>query len=134
MNTEMLTEFIAAKLPQLIVMSVFALLDLIGGILIALKMKEFKWECVPEFVKTFAVYLWSWVSAELVSFLPIALGVAVNGLAQIVVGFAGGAVYAFVILKYVASILTHIQDSDVLPLKAERAMTNAGVPKTTPQG
>lgn len=122
--------FIHEKLTMLGIMAAIALIDMIGGALIAIKNKQFNLEKLPEFVKTFAIYAWSWIAVELVAYLPVYFNVEISGLSALLAGYGGSAVYAFVVLKYVASILEHMQDSDALPLKAERALGAVGVNKS----
>lgn len=122
--------FIHQKLAMLAVMAIIALIDMIGGVLIAIKNKQFQLEKLPEFVKTFAVYAWSWAAVELVAYLPVYFNVEITGLSALLANYGGSTVYAFIVLKYVASILAHMQDSDALPLKAERALGAVGVNKS----
>lgn len=116
------------RLVMLAIMAAFALIDMIGGALIAIKKGEFKLEKLPEFVKTFAVNAWAWASVELIAYLPVYFNVEIKGLTELLVMYSGSAVYAFIMLKYAASVLGHVQNSDVMPLKAERALSKIGVP------
>lgn len=129
-----LMQFVNERLSMLIILVVFAVLDVIGGSLIAWKQGEFRWEKVPEFLKTFVSYLWAWISAELIGFLPALLNVQVAGLTELVANYMGSAVFAFVVLKYVTSIVTHIQNTNALPLRAENALVKLGVPPTNAKG
>jgi len=103
-----LTAWATDLLPYAYVFVGLIVLDLIGGVAIALKQKRFKLEAVGEFAINAGLYLLGWVMAEAVSFLPEFFGVQIQGFGELVAQGFGTVVYASIVLKYTASILGHI--------------------------
>jgi len=108
MDVSVLVAWLQTLLPKVVLLFIVDILDLIGGVIWAIKAKNFSWEELPRFLQNLSQYLFAWIAAEVLSFAPKFLGVKVDGLAEALINYSGTAVYAFVILKYVASILGHI--------------------------
>lgn len=115
-------------LGRLAIIGIFAVLNLAIGVLVAVKAKTFEWEKVPEFLLDLALYVLSWFAAEAFSFAPTYFGVTLpNAVSTALVAYSGEAVMAFVLLKYVTSILGHFNY-----IKELRALTVIGIPPKAP--
>jgi len=128
MNVEMIQPWLQERLLMLALMGAVALIDVILAVVVAVQNKEFKLEKLPEFLFTFVKWGLAWVAAELIQFLPTLFGVDANFWTEIFAQYTGGAVYAGVMVKYGASILGHIQDTQKLPDRASNVLTKIGIP------
>jgi len=128
MNIELIQPWLQERLLMLALMGAVALIDVILAVVVAIQNKDFKLEKLPEFLFTFVKWGLAWVAAELIQFLPVLFGIEANFWTEIFAQYTGTAVYAGVMVKYGASILGHIQDTNAVPKRASNALTKIGVP------
>lgn len=108
MNFEPLQTFALHLVPMLVGLFAVVLLDLLGGMALAWRNKTFDAEKVPQFLQNFALFAFSWLALEILGFMPIYLGLEIKGFGEALIDHSGEAAYAFVLLKYVASILKNV--------------------------
>lgn len=128
MNAELLQPWLEERLWMLALMGAIALIDVVLAVVVAIQNKDFKLEKLPEFLFTFVKWGLSWVAAELIGFLPALFNVDANFWTELFANYSGSAVYAGVMVKYGASILGHIQDTQKLPDRAGNVLTKIGIP------
>jgi hypothetical protein len=131
MDVTVLATWFNGLLTPLIFIVTLALVDFIGGALTALFAGMFKLEKVGDFAKTLVIWLFAWIAAELLGFLPGFLGVEIQGYKELIAQNAGGAMLGFIVLKYAASILGHIASIKQVPDPAFFAMKKVGIKPTT---
>lgn len=79
-------------------------IDVIFGVLTALKQGAFEWERLADFLSTYGVKLFAWLALELLALMPADL----LAITQVTTVVARGA-YAILMLSAVGSILGHVQ-------------------------
>lgn len=105
-----MNEFFTVVLNRFLVLLAFTVLDVLGGIYVSWKNNEFSLELLPEFLKTFVGYLLAWVTFEVLGYLPGYLGVNIGVQAlELLAQYSGEVVFGLVIVKYSASLLSHVQ-------------------------
>jgi len=110
MDVTLLEPWFVALLPWLAVFAVVMLLDFMGGAVLAWYNGVFSWETAPRFFQTGLLYLWAWLTAEILGFLPLLLGVEIAGWGDALADYGPEAVFvAIVVGKYVASIVGNIK-------------------------
>jgi len=108
--------WLAGLVPWTVGLTVFALVDLGGGLLVAFRVTNaFSLEKVPDFLKTFFAYLWMWLSAEILVFAYTQSGIEISGFTEAIQNIAPKVVFGFFALKYVTSITGHIMTVKDLP-------------------
>lgn len=95
-------------------------LDLILGVVVALKQKIFEWQRLADFLGDYGPKVVAWLCLEALSFLPAEY----QALGGITDAMAIGA-YGLIFLSAAASLLGHAQALGVLP-----DMSRAGLPPT----
>lgn len=101
--------------PYAIALVTVVILDLIGGVALALKTKTFDLSKVGDFAATALLRILGWFMAEVLAFLPTALSLDIPGYAETVANGFGLLTFAGVFLMYVGSILGHITAFKELP-------------------
>jgi len=123
----MLGQFLQTLLPKLGVLVLVAFLDLVGGVVVALRSGSFQWEKLPEFLKSFVMYLYAWLTAEAIWFVLGSIGVDLEGLWGLFEDYSGSAVFAGVLIKYGSSIVGHLQ---VILGRSSQTLAKLGLPAT----
>lgn len=95
-------------------------LDLILGVVVALKQKRFEWQRLADFLGDYGPKIIGWLALEALGFLPAEYQ-ALGGIGG---ALAVGA-YGLIFLSAAASVLGHVQVIGVLP-----NMSRAGLPPT----
>lgn len=111
MDLELLRQWAVGLLPFALLFFGVGLLDMVWGVLIALRDKEFRLEWVPDFLIKWGTFLMGWLSAEALVFFPTFLGVEIEGWQELVSAVAPKVIYGLMVLKYVGSIIEHIQET-----------------------
>ena len=108
MNTvfdiSVLRGWVETFLPMLGLFVSVVLLDLLVGVVRAAINGEFSWHKLPDFLLGAAGFLMSWLTAEIVSLLPALWSVELAEWADAVLDISPNGVFAFVLLKFVASV------------------------------
>lgn len=134
MNVDILLPWLQERLWMLALMGAVALIDAVLAVVVAVQNKEFKLEKLPEFLFTFVKWGLSWVAAELIQFLPLLVNIDANFWTELFANYSGAAVYAGIMLKYGASILGHIQNTNAVPARASRVLDKVGIPSEKERG
>lgn len=130
-NWVVLTAWLGRLLPMVIVFVLVMLLDLLGGVIVALRGRTFKVEKLPEFLQVGLLYLWAWLSAEILALLPALFALQVDGWAEMVAEYAPDVVYGYILVaKYGASIIGHISAIKAIPHPVIGVLAQAGIPPT----
>ena len=109
-NLSLLQAWFAGLLPFVLGFFVLMLLDFITGALLAWYDGRFSWEIAPRFLETGVLYLWAWLTAEALAFLPTLLAIEIPSYGDALAEVAPKAVYAAIVVgKYVASMVTNIK-------------------------
>ena len=108
MDTVLILEWFLGLLPNLYFLLALVVLDLIGGVLIAILNKSFLLEKIADFVKSATLKFWAYLTVSLLAALPNFFGVEVKGYGDLLVEYSGEVVYGAIILSYLASILGHL--------------------------
>ena len=103
-----LSLFLNAMLTKFVLLAIVFVIDLLGGVLFSVKAGTFNLEKVPESLLKFGQFLWAWLVAEVLFFLPTFLQVEISGFAGYLQDYGPQAIYALIILKYVSSIAQKI--------------------------
>jgi hypothetical protein len=108
--------WLAGLVPWIAGLFAFAFVDLVGGLLVAFRVtKDFSLEKVPDFLKNFVVYLWMWLSVEIVFFAYGLSGIEIQGFNELMQNVAPKVVYGFFALKFLTSIIGHVMTAKDLP-------------------
>lgn len=95
-------------------------LDLILGVIIALKQGRFEWQKLADFLGDYGPKVIGWLALEALDFLPSEYKL-LGGIENVL----GTGAYGLLFVSAVASILGHVQSIGVLP-----NLKNAGLPAT----
>lgn len=98
-------------------------LDLVLGVVTALKNKSFEWQRLADFLGDYGPKVVAWLALEALDFLPADFKVI--GQIGSVLGIGA---YGLLFLSAVGSVLGHVQALGVLP-----DMRRAGIPPTEPK-
>lgn len=110
MDLVLLQSWFRGLLPFMGVFVLLMLMDFISGVVYAWYDKYFQWEMAPKFLKTGAVWLMTWLFAEILAFVPVLLKIEIPNYADSILDVAPKAVYAAIVCgKYVGSIVTNIK-------------------------
>ena len=131
LDTTVLIQWLSGLINPLILIVSMAFVDLLGGAITAAAAKKFNLEKLSEFGVTLGKFIYAWVAAEAMQFLPEFLGLQVNGYAELITENVGVGMLGFVVLKYGASILGHVASIRQLPDVAFGALSAVGVKRTT---
>jgi len=102
-------QFLPLFVTLFLFLLVLILLDVIAGAVRSLLNKEFEWEKLPGFLITAGAYLFAWLLCMALVELPIYLGVVIEGYAEAISDILPEAVYALIVLKYLASLVGHVR-------------------------
>ena len=116
----LILEWLSSLLPMFVFLLIVVVLDMTGGAIQAWKKGEFKWEQLSSFVVTLVPYLWGWLTAEILVFAYQFSGLNVEGFAETVIENLNYAFYAFVVLKYVSSVVGHLASLGFQPDKLKK--------------
>lgn len=108
MNVDLLAEWFFALLPNLYFLLVLVVLDLLGGVIVALINKSFNLEKVADFVTEAAGLIFGYLAFELLFFLPTFFGLNIPEFMDLLATYSPKAAYLGIVLKYVGSILGHL--------------------------
>jgi hypothetical protein len=117
-DIELLSNWFVGLLAWVLALLVLMILDSASGALRAWKVGYFNWEWVPKFLKTGVVFLWAWLTAEILAVMPGVLGVEIPNYADALADWGPKVVYGLVASKYVASIVTHFKFIQTLNLES----------------
>lgn len=107
---ELLIVWLTGLIPWALALVVVMLLDFIGGASLAYIEKRFRFEELPNFLITGVLFGWAWLTAEMIFFMPVLLGIEIVGYQELFAEYAPKAVLTFVIItKYGSSIVGHIK-------------------------
>jgi hypothetical protein len=96
-------------IPWLIFFALAAILNAAAGALVAWQNGVFDWEQFPRFLQGAVLYLFAWLTAEILFFAPTLLGLD-PGLGEFFGSLAPKAVYATILIgKYGTSIVKHVK-------------------------
>ena len=98
------------------------LLDLLLGVVVALKQHRFEWQRLADFLGDYGPKILGWLALEALDFLPAEYKL-LGGLGTVL----GTGAYGLLFLSATGSVLGHIQAIGILP-----NMTGAGLPPTQP--
>lgn len=108
MDTVLILEWFLGLLPNLYFLLALVVLDLIGGVLIAILNKSFLLEKIADFVKSATLKFWAYLTVSLLAALPNFFGVEVKGFGDLLVEYSDTVIYGAIVLGYLASILGHL--------------------------
>ena len=103
-----LTVWATGLLPYAYAFVGLIVLDLLGGVALALKERTFKLERIGDFAINAGLYLLGWLMAETLAFLPVFFGIDIASFGEFVANGFGLLTYGAIVVKYIGSILGHI--------------------------
>ena len=116
----LLSAWAMGLLPVAVAFFVVMLLDFGTGAMRAWHDGTFSWEEAPHFFQTGIVYLWVWLTCEVLAIMPGVLSVEIPGWGDALADYAPKIILgAIVVGKYVASIGKNIQA--ILAIREEQA-------------
>jgi hypothetical protein len=97
-------------LPFALGFFILMILDFATGALCAWYDHRFSWEEAPRFLQVGILYLWAWLTAEALAFLPVLLHVEIPTYGQAIADVAPKAILASIAVgKYVSSMVNNIK-------------------------
>ena len=119
-DVALFTTWAMGLLPVAIAFFVVMLLDFGTGAMRAWNDGSFSWEEAPLFFRTGVVYLWVWLTCEILAIMPGVLSVEIPGWANALADYSPKIILgAIVVGKYVASIAKNIQA--ILAIREQQA-------------
>jgi len=119
-DVALLVSWAMGLLPVAVAFFVVMLLDFGTGAARAWLAGSFSWEEAPNFFKTGAVYLWVWLTCEILAIMPGVLSVEIPAYGDAIAQYAPKIILsAIVVGKYVASIGKNIQE--ILAIRDQKA-------------
>lgn len=121
---ETLNALFLTILPRMEWLVIAIVLDLILGIAVALKMHEFQWQLVADFLESYGLKVLGWLTLEVLAIFPKELtgGIILEGAAWIA--------YIAIVASVLGSILGHIEMVGVVQKKFGFLMERLGLPPT----
>jgi hypothetical protein len=117
-----LLEALAVKTGWLLVVIV---LDLVLGVIVALKQKTFEWQKLADILGDYGPKVVGWLALEAIDLIPAEYKLF-GGIGSVL----GTGAYALIFASALGSILGHVQAIGILP-GAKSAMKRLGLPATT---
>jgi hypothetical protein len=123
-DVTLLVSWAMGLLPVAVAFFVVMLLDFGTGAMRAWQAGSFSWEEAPLFFRTGLVYLWVWLTCEILAIMPGVLSVEIPGWGDALAQYAPKIILGTIVVgKYVASIGKNIQEilktRDELAARAE---------------
>jgi len=121
---ETLNALFLTILPRMEWLVIAIILDLILGIAVALKMHEFQWQLVADFLESYGLKALGWLTLEVLAIFPKELtgGIILEGAAWIA--------YIAIVASVLGSILGHIEMVGIVQKKIGFLMERLGLPPT----
>lgn len=128
-NLSLVWPWFQSLLPWMAAFLLILLINLFTGIFLALRLKCFDWERVPEFLLNGCLFFWAWMTCELLAFLPLFLGIEIPTYAESLADVGPKAIFVLIIVgKYVGSIVANIKQilalKDPKPWQPDELATN----------
>lgn len=109
-DVQLLTTWAAGLLPFILGFLVLMVLDFATGALLAWYQGYFNWESAPRFLQTGVLYLWAWLTAEALAFMPTLLNIEIPSYGDALAEVAPKTIFAAIgVGKYVASMVGNIK-------------------------
>lgn len=110
-NIDLLRMWALSLLPWAGFFFLAMLLDMVGGIALALYDRTFSWEKLPRFLETGLLFFWAWMTIEVFAFAPTFFGVEPEGWLIIIADYGPKAIFGLIVAgKYGSSIVKKVRE------------------------